>query len=269
VSLESLLEVESLVNRNIRENLPLTTEIMDRESAEKTGAMAIFEERYGERVRLVRIGEGVSLELCGGTHTARTGDIGLFKITGESAVAANLRRIEALTGEGALNWVQDQDQELRSISLVLKTGTDKVVDRIEKLIHEQKKNAREIETLKSKLLSRESGNLLSGLEEVKGTKLLVKEVEADSPKVLREFADRVKEKLDSGIIVLGAKRNEKAMLLCLVTDDLTGRYKAGEIVRHLSERVGGKGGGRPDMAQGGGNRPEELERALKSVRHLI
>ncbi|MBW2016639.1 MAG: alanine--tRNA ligase [Deltaproteobacteria bacterium] len=266
---EKLREVERLVNRRIRENHPLSIQEMDRQEALDTGAMAIFEERYGERVRLVRIGDGVSMELCGGTHTARTGDIGLFKIVSESAVGANLRRIEALTGEAALEFVQSQESELKEVSSLLKTSPDQLKDRAERLLKQQKSMDREIESLKARLRSLQSGDLLSGIREVGGVKVLVREVDADSPRELREFADRVKEKLDSGIAVLGSKRPDKALLICIVTDDLQERFKAGEIIRRLAEKVGGKGGGRPDMAQGGGSRPEALDSALSSTFDLV
>jgi alanyl-tRNA synthetase len=269
VGQERLKEVEALVNRHIRENLPVSTEEMSREEAMKTGAIAIFEERYGEKVRLVRVGDGISMELCGGTHTSRTGDIGLFKIVSESAVGANLRRIEALTGEAAMAYVQDLDDDLKSVAVSLKTSQDQIRDRIERLLKEQKQREREVESLKAKLLSTKSENLLSGVKEIRGIKVLVQELEADSPKDLREFADRMKEGIGSGIIVLGAKKAGKVMLICLVTQDLLDRFKAGEIISRLSGVVGGKGGGRADMAQGGGSRTEKLGRALESVYELI
>jgi alanyl-tRNA synthetase len=266
---ERLREVEILVNRYIRENIPVSTREMSREEAMKTGAMAIFEERYGERVRLVRVGEGISMELCGGTHTTRTGDIGLFKIVSESAVGANVRRIEALTGDSALQYLQDQEGDLKYIAQRMKTAPDQIRDRVDRLLRDQRQREREVESLTAKVLSKKTGDLLSAVKEIDGTKLLVRELEADSPKDLREYADRIKEKLSSGIIVLGAKRADKAMLICVVTTDLHDRFKAGEIINRLSDIVGGKGGGRSDMAQGGGNRPEELERALESVPEIL
>jgi len=266
---EKLKEVESLVNKYITENLPVSTEELPKEEAMKSGAIAIFEERYGDRVRLVRVGDGVSMELCGGTHTARTGDIGLFKIIHESAVGANVRRIEALTAKAALEHIQNQDDDLRSVASSLKTTPDQIKDRVDRLLREQKHRERELESLKAKLLSSKSGDLLEGIREVSGTKVLAREVEVESPKELREFADRVKEKLQSGVIVLGSKNAGKALLICVVTKDLQDRYHAGEIIRRLSEIVGGKGGGRKDMAQGGGSKPEALREALETVGHMI
>ncbi|MCJ7593533.1 MAG: alanine--tRNA ligase, partial [Desulfobacterales bacterium] len=217
---ETLKEVEGLVNKVIRENLPLSTEILSREEAMKTGAMAIFEERYGDKVRVVKVGEGVSMELCGGTHTARTGDIGIFKIVSESAVGANVRRIEAITGRAALEYAQNQEAELKKLAQLLKTSPDQIEEKVERLLREQRQWEREIESLKAKLLSGRSEDLLEGAKEAGGIKLLVREVQADTPKELRDFADRIKEKLKSGIIVLAARKEGKAMLLCVVTKDL-------------------------------------------------
>ena len=269
VAHETLKEVESLVNKYIRENHPLSTRVLSREEAMKTGAMAIFEERYGEKVRLVSIGDGVSMELCGGTHTARTGDIGLFKIVSESAVGANVRRIEALTGKAALEYTQAQEEQLRNIAGLLKASPDKVTEKLEKLLKENREKEREIESLRAKVLSSRSVDLLAGMREIDGTRLLVREVGASSPKELRDFGDRIREKLGSGVIVLGARKDRKAMLLCMVSKDLVDKYQAGRIITHLAGIVGGKGGGRADMAQGGGPRPEELDRALKAAEEMI
>jgi alanyl-tRNA synthetase len=269
VGQEKLKEVESIVNNHIRENLPVSVEEMTRDDAMKTGAMAIFEERYGETVRLVKVGEGTSMELCGGTHTDRTGDIGLFKIISEGAVGANLRRVEALTGKTAFEYVQEQDDEIREAAHLLKTAPDQIKTRLLRLLDENRQRERELESFKAKLLSLQSGDLLQGAKEINGVAILAREVEVTNPRDLREYADRVKDKLQSGVAVLGAKNADKVMLLCIVTKDLTDRFKAGEIIRQLSEIVGGKGGGRPDMAQGGGNRPENLEKALQSVYDMI
>ena len=265
VSREQLKEVEALVNLHIRGNHPVSTIETSREDAMKTGAMAIFEERYGDKVRLVSVGDDVSKELCGGTHTARTGDIGVFVIVSEGAVAANVRRIEALTGKGALDYLQKQDNEVKDAAAILKTAPDHLRERIEQVLADQKAKEKEIEALKSKIMHMQSGDLLEDVRDLNGVKAVVKEIEADSPKDLRDYADKIKDRLKSGVIVLGAKKDDKVMLICSVTDDLTKRFKAGDIIKRLSEIVGGKGGGRPDMAQGGGNKPEELGRALESV----
>ena len=269
VSQENLTEIEQSVNRHIRGNIAVQTLVMSKEEAMKTGAMAIFEERYGDMVRLVQIGDGVSMELCGGTHTERTGDIGLFRIVSESAVAANVRRIEALTGEAALQYTLERDNGLRISASLLRTGPDKVGKRIERLLKELKEKEREIESLKAKLLTNKSEDLLAGVREINGVKVIAREFKAGSPKELRESGDRIKDKLGSGIVLLGAGIEEKAMLTCLVTKDLRGNFHAGEIIRQLSGIVGGKGGGRPDMAQGGGNQPEKLGEAFEALYALI
>ncbi len=266
---ERVREVESLVNGYIRDNLPIQTEEMSKEEAMKTGAMAIFEERYGERVRLVGIGDGLSMELCGGTHTKRTGNIGLFRITSEGAVAANVRRIEALTGDAALQYDQRQDSDLKIAASLIKTSRDKLVERLERVLKENKEKDREIESLKARLLSKKSDDFLSGVKEIGGIKVVAQELETNSQKELRESADRIKDKLRSGIILLGARKEGKVMLTCVVTKDLVGQFKAGDIIKQLSNIVGGKGGGRPDMAQGGGNQPEKLENALEALYDLI
>ncbi|MEA2038920.1 MAG: alanine--tRNA ligase [Thermodesulfobacteriota bacterium] len=269
VNPESLREVERLVNRHIRDNLLVDITEMSKEEAMKSGAMAIFEEKYGDRVRLVCIGDGVSMELCGGTHTERTGDIGLFRIVTESAVAANVRRIEAVTGETAIQYSQKQDGDLKAAASLLKAGPDNVGERIERLLKEHKAKDREIESLKATLISGKSKDLLSGVKDIGGIKVIAQELEVSSPKDLRESADRIKDKLRSGIIVLGARREDTAMLICLVTKDLVDQFKAGDIIKRLSTIVGGKGGGRPDMAQGGGNKPEKLDNALQALYDLI
>ena len=266
---ETLREVERWVNRRIRENLPVSITEMDREEALKTGAMAIFEERYGERVRLVCVGQDVSKELCGGTHISRTGDIGLFRIISEGSVGSNLRRIEALTGEAALAYDQAQDRQLKEMAGLLKVTPDRVLERVQVLIQDLKRRDKEIESLKAKLLTKKSEDIMAEVKEINGIKVLAKEIDADSPKELRDSADRLKDKIHSGIIVLGAKRNGKAMLTCVVTKDLVGRFKAGDIIKALSQTVGGKGGGRPDMAQGGGPMADRLGLALEQTYKLV
>ena len=267
VDWEKLMEIEQKVNSLIQKNMPVTTTEMSREEAMKTGAMAIFEERYGDVVRVVKIGEGVSMELCGGTHVHHTGDIAFFKIVNEEAVAANVRRIEALTGKAAVLYVQTQEKELRHASMLLKTN--RIAERIEHLLTELKNKERQIESLKARLLSKESENLTDGIKQIGKTKILAKKIKVDSPKELRESADRLRDKVGSGIIFLGAEKDGKAMLVCVVSKDLVKRFKAGEIIKETAELVGGKGGGRPDMAQGGGNRPEGINRAIETVYNIV
>jgi len=269
VSQDKLDDIERLVNRHIRENLPLHTQVMSKEAAMNTGAMAIFEEKYGDTVRLVTIGDGISKELCGGTHTDRTGNLGLFRIISEGAVAANMRRIEAVTGEAAFEYTLKKDHDLRAAASLLKTTPDHVNDRIERLQKSLKEKERVVESLTAKLLSQQSDDLLAGIQEVRGIRAVARQVEAASPKELREWADRVRDKLGSGIVLLGSKTGGKAMLICLVTRDLAGKFHAGDVIQRLSGIVGGKGGGRPDMAQGGGDQPEKLGEALKALNVLI
>ena len=269
VSAETLLEVERWVNNRIRENPALNTRIMSKQDAMKTGAMAIFEEKYGDEVRLVGIGNDVSLELCGGTHAERTGDIGIFRILGESAVAANVRRIEALTGEAALRYDQQRDETLKNAAALLKVSPDQLLHRLKRLLDETKEKEREIESLKGRLFTEKSEDLVQGIKKIQGISVVARELEADTPKELREAVDRIKDKIGSGIVLLGAKAQDKVMLICAVTKDLTGQFNAGRIIKELSGIVGGKGGGRPDMAQGGGNKPEKLAEALETLYSLL
>jgi len=269
VSHENLMEIETMVNGHIRENMEVHTRLMSRDEALETGAMAIFEERYGETVRLVQVGEGVSMELCGGTHTKRTGDIGLFRLVSEGAVAANVRRIEALTGAAALRFTQERDETLRRSASLLRTGPDKVETRIERLLRDLKEKEREVDLLRARLLTGKPQDLLAGMREINGIRVIARELDAASPKDLRESGDRIKGRLGSGIVLLGSGYEGKAMLTCIVTKDLAGTFHAGEIIKELSGIVGGKGGGRPDMAQGGGSRPEKLPEVFEAFYALI
>ncbi len=266
---EDLREVELIVNRHIRENVPVQTQVMSREEAMQTGAMAIFEERYGDNVRVVSMGDGISRELCGGTHIHRTGDIGLFRIVSEAGVAANVRRIEAMTGEVALRHDQEQEMLLKSSASLLKAASQQLPERLAHLLQDLKDREREIEQLKARLLAQKSDDFMAGVKNIAGIKVLAREFEADSPAELRDAAERIKDKLGSGIVLLGANREGKAMLTCMVTKDLVGRFKAGDIIRELSAVVGGKGGGRPDMAQGGGNSPENLQQSFSRFYAIV
>jgi alanyl-tRNA synthetase len=269
VAPETIQELERRVNRHITANFPVETTVMTKEEAMKTGAMAIFEERYGSQVRVVRVGEDVSKELCGGTHARRTGDIGLFRVVGETSVAANIRRIEAVTGEAALAHDQRLEKTLRSAAALLKTTPDGVEERLARFVREFKDKEREVQSIKAKLIAGKPDDLLSGAREIGGIKVLARRLEADSPKDLREAADRIRDHLRNGVIVVGAVKGGRAMLTCVVTKDLTARFHAGRIIERLSGVVGGKGGGRPDMAQGGGPRPESLPSALEESYLLV
>jgi alanyl-tRNA synthetase len=214
---------------------------------------------------MVVIGD-YSKELCGGTHSHHTGDIGPFKITSESSVAAGIRRIEALTGTGALEYFQDQERTLKETAALLKTPPHALAERIQKLLEQQKELEKEVERVKAQAMSRQFGPSSQDIQEINGVKVISQEVSADNPKDLRVMLDNLKDQLKSGVVVLGAKAEDgKAMLICGVTDDLSDRFHAGEIIKALSDKVGGKGGGRPDMAQGGGPDGDKLRGALEDV----
>jgi alanyl-tRNA synthetase len=218
---------------------------------------------------MVAIGD-YSKELCGGTHSHHTGDIGPFKITSESSVAAGIRRIEALTGTGALDYFQNQERTLKETAALLKTAPHALGDRINRLLEQQKELEREVERVKDQAMSRQFGPSGQDIREVDGVKVLSQQVNADNPKDLRVMLDNLRDQIKSGVIVLGAEAEDgKAMLICGVTDDLTDQFKAGEIIKKLSAQVGGKGGGRPDMAQGGGPDAARLQQALKSVFKIL
>ena len=266
---ETLERIENQVNKKIRENAVLEVEEMDAEKAFNSGAMALFEEKYGDRVRVVGIGD-FSKELCGGTHTERTGDIGFFKIVSESSVAAGVRRIEALTGEGAVNRAQQAFHTLITLADMVKAKPEHLVEKIEKLLSDGKAQEKKVADLKARLLAQSSApDALVQPKDVNGVKVLVQEVPAEKPAQLRDLADQHKGKLKSGIIVLGSKADKKVMLIAVVTDDLLQRYHAGDIIKELAAMVGGGGGGRSDMAQAGGSKPEKLSEALAAVPDII
>ncbi len=263
-----LRRVETLVNRMIRANVPVETAVMPLDEAVKTGATAVFDEKYGETVRVVEM-TGFSSELCGGTHVARTGDIGFFKIVQESAVAAGVRRIEAVTGKKAVEHAQRVENELRETAGLLKIGLLETSERTEKLLRRERELEKEIESLKGKLAAKDSGDLMGRVRNLNGVDILSAVVEASDAKTLRDFGDKLRDRLRSGIILLGSRSEGKAMLLCIVTKDLTKRYHAGNIIKAVAPVVGGSGGGRPDMAQAGGQKPEFLEKALQKLSELL
>jgi alanyl-tRNA synthetase len=265
---ETLQVIESLVNDRIRQNIPLGIEEMDAEDAFKTGATALFEEKYGDRVRLVSIGD-FSKELCGGTHTKRTGDIGFFKIVSEGSVAAGVRRIEALTGRAALAYTQEAFHTLRALTETLKTKPEELAERLQKLVEHQKTLEKELAAIKAKAQTEASDRVLSEIRVVNGVSVLAQEVSVDTPAALRDLADRLKAKMKSGIMVLGSRTSDKALLVSLVTKEHLDRYHAGKIVKQVAAVVGGGGGGRPDMAQAGGSRPEKLPEALARVFDIV
>ncbi|MBU0987460.1 MAG: alanine--tRNA ligase, partial [Proteobacteria bacterium] len=265
---EAIEEIETIVNQQIRANIPVQTVEMEAEKAFKTGATALFEEKYGDRVRMVSLND-VSKELCGGTHTGSSGDIGFFKIIEESSVASGVRRIEALTGGAALAHIQKTTRLLNDTARVLKERPEAVPQRVEKILAYQKSVEKELEKLKVTIASKSAEDIESDIKSINGVNVLAKKVAVDQPAALRDLADRFKEKIKSGIIVLGSPAGPKALLIVIVTKDLTDRFHAGKIIKQVAEVVGGSGGGRPDMAQAGGTRPDKLDAALEKVYEVI
>ncbi|MGA3282771.1 MAG: DHHA1 domain-containing protein, partial [Smithella sp.] len=217
---------------------------------------------------IVKMGE-MSMELCGGTHVKQTGDIGLLKVVHESAIAAGVRRIEAVTGREALTHVQKAEEELKKAAGLFKANPLEVFDRTEKILKQTRELEKEIETLKGKLAARDSGDLMNQAHVIGGVKVLAAQVSIADVKTLRDFGDKLRDKLESGIILLGSKAGEKAMLLCMVTKDLAAKYHAGNIIKELAPLIGGSGGGRPDMAQAGGTQPENLSEAIAYFEKLM
>ncbi len=261
---QEVREVEARVNAEILRNTPTKAQIMSIEEAKRSGAVMLFGEKYGEEVRVLDIGS--SREFCGGTHVARTGDIGLFKIVDQAAVAAGVRRIEAKTGEGALAWVQAQEAKLRQTAAALRAPVDDVEAKIAQLQEHARSLERELARLKSRLALGQGTDLAGQAVEVKGARVVAATLDGADAKTLREAVDRLKGQLKSAAIVLGAVADGKVALIAGVTADLTSRVKAGELVNFVAQQVGGKGGGRPDMAQAGGADPAKLPEALRSVR---
>ena len=264
LSAEQLRQVEDLVNEEIRRNVPVESRLMGHEEALRHGAMALFGEKYGDEVRVVSMGD-FSLELCGGTHVRRSGDIGLFKIIAETGVAAGVRRVEAVTADTALRYLQQREAELTEVAGLLKAGPQEVRQRLGQMVENVRHLEKELARLKAKLATGMGDDLAQAAREVAGVKVVAAVLEgADSP-ALRQAADQLKDKLKSAAVVLGSVVEGKVVLIAGVTPNLADRLKAGELVGYVAAQVGGKGGGRPDLAQGGGCRPEDLAAALDSV----
>ncbi len=264
VSQAELAEIERMVNAEIRANRKGTVRLMSMEDAMNVGAMALFGEKYGDEVRVLNFGD-FSIELCGGTHVRRTGDIGLFKITSETGISSGVRRIEAVSGEGALDWVAEQEAVLDEVGGLLKSGREGLKDRVAQAVDRARRLEREIESLRAKLAGGQGTDLAGQAQDVAGLKVVAARVDGADAKSLREAVDNLKDRLKSAAIVLGAERDGKVILAAGVTADHTGKVPAGELVRHVAEQVGGKGGGRPDFAQAGGTDPAALDAALASV----
>lgn len=268
VSPEQLREIERLVNEKIRGNEPVETRIMSLEDAKQSGAMALFGEKYDEHVRVLRMGD-FSTELCGGIHAKAVGDIGLFKIVSESGIASGVRRIEAVVAERAIDWIEADGQRLQRIADLVKSGRDDLDSKVEQLVERNRKLEKELDQLKSKLASSAGSDLASSAVDLNGVKLLAANLEGADPKSLRDTVDHLKNKLGSAVIVLATVSGEKVSLIAGVTKDQTGKIKAGDLIKMVAEQVGGKGGGRPDMAQAGGSKPDALPQALGSVQPWV
>lgn len=261
---EEIRQVEDLVNAQIRRNLPIQTTIMDLDEAKEKGAMALFGEKYEDSVRVLSMGD-FSTELCGGTHASRTGDIGLFRIQSESGTAAGVRRIEGITGENAINALHQQSDLLQDVAHLVKGDVNSITDKIRSLIERSRTLEKELQQVKGQQAAQESASLSSQAKEVKGVKLLVRQLDNVEPKMLRTMVDDLKNQLGSVIIVLATIADDKVSLIAGVTKDLTDRVKAGELIASVAQQVGGKGGGRPDMAQAGGSDVQALPAALATV----
>ncbi|OUS30412.1 alanine--tRNA ligase [Thalassotalea sp. 42_200_T64] len=264
VTRKELRTVEALVNDRIRANGARETTLMNIEQAKAKGAMALFGEKYDDEVRVVTLGDH-STELCGGVHVDRTGDIGVLKITSEAGIAAGTRRIEAVTGSAAMVFIDQQADKLQTIAVMVKSDPANTLNKVEQLIKNSKQLEKEIAQLKQKLASQAGSDLINQAIIINGVKTLTADVAGCDPKALREMVDDLKNKLGSGIVLLGLANGEKVSLIAGVTKDLVGKVKAGDLVKMVAEQVGGKGGGRPDMAQAGGSQPENLTTALASV----
>ena len=264
VTADELQQVEQLVNQQIRANNAVVTRLMNYDQAVEVGAMALFGEKYGDEVRVLSIGD-FSTELCGGTHAQRAGDIGLFKIVMEAGTAAGVRRIEALTGAGALNYIDETEKNLGQIAGLLRGTRDDAATKVGQLLEQNRKLEKELDQLKAKLASSQGSDLVSQAIEIGGIQLLAAKLEGADAKALRETVDQLKNKLGSAVVILASVVDGKVVLAAGVTQDQTARLKAGELVNHVALQVGGKGGGRPDMAQAGGTNPAALDAALASV----
>ncbi|MDG6409216.1 alanine--tRNA ligase [Glaesserella parasuis] len=268
ISKADLEEIERIINTKIRENIVVTTEVMDLESAKQKGAMALFGEKYGDRVRVVDM-TAFSVELCGGTHVKQTGEIGLFKVVSEGAVAAGVRRIEAVTGENAIGLLHQQQQILNQSAELLKADTASLVEKIQQLQEKSKKVEKELQQLKDKLAAQAGGELAKQAQQINGVNVVVQRLENVDAKALRTMVDDLKNQLGSAVIVFATQTDEKVNLIVGVTKDLTDKVNAGELVGLMAQEVGGKGGGRADMAMAGGSQPENITQALNVATNWI
>jgi alanyl-tRNA synthetase len=265
---EKLAQIEAQVNRYIREDAGVTIDEMGYQDAIRAGALAFFGDKYGDRVRVVKIG-GFSTELCGGTHVERSGQIGLFKLPFESGVAAGVRRVEAFTGEGALDLINSYEQRLKEIGALVRGSADDAVDKVKKLLERQKELEKEVEKLRGQLEKDQIPELLDKKQSVDGANILISQVDGLDARQLRDIADQIKEKLGSGVVILASTADANVNLVATVSKDLTKKYHAGNIIKELALMVGGGGGGRPDFAQAGGKEPHRIAAALKRAEELV
>ncbi len=268
VTPNQLVAIEDRVNAWIEANNSARVRHMPYKDAIEAGAVAIFEEKYGDEVRVISFGD-VSTELCGGTHAGATGDIGILKIVSEGGIAAGIRRVEALTGMGALHYLRDQESELHEIGSLLKVAPGEVRDRVAKLVEERKELERELAEMRKELRGGASQDLVSGAEDVNGVSLLMAKVEGISGKELRGMVDELRDGLGSGVVLLAVESGGKASLALGVTDDLVKRLRAGDLIREVAGVLGGKGGGRPDFAQAGGPDASKLEAGFEKLREIV
>ncbi|HEX2385358.1 MAG TPA: DHHA1 domain-containing protein, partial [Candidatus Binatia bacterium] len=265
---EKLADIEHRVNERIRGDADVRIEETSYDEAVRRGALAFFGDKYGDVVRVVKIGD-FSTELCGGTHVHRSGEIGVFKLQTEGGVAAGVRRVEAVTGEGALDLVRHYEQRLKEIAAMLRTGPDDAVERVKRLLQQQRELEREIETLRGQHGKNQLPELLAKKQQVDGAAVVVSKVDKLDPNQLRELADQVKDKLGSGIVFLVSAGDTNVSMVASVTKDLTSRFHAGNIIKQVAPIVGGGGGGRPDFAQAGGKDPSKVDQALDKVREIV
>lgn len=265
---EQIAMVEKRVNQHIIYNHAVVAEVMSMDAAKTKGAMALFGEKYGDEVRVLTMGD-YSTELCGGTHVTRTGDIGPFKIVQEQGIASGVRRVEAVAGMVAVEFIQQQEKVLKRSAKLLKSEPTQLSEKVEQALSRAKELEKQLATMQSKLAANQGAELVNEAVSINGVAVIAKKLQGVEPKALRDLVDQLKNKLGSGVIVLGLEFNDKASLIVGVTSDLTQKIKAGEVIKSLAETVGGKGGGRPDMAQAGGTNPDQLDAAIAQVRTII
>jgi alanyl-tRNA synthetase len=261
-----ITQIEALVNREIQRNTEVTTAVLSYDDAIARGAMALFGERYGDSVRVLEMGDGFSVELCGGTHVRRTGDIGILRVISESGIAAGVRRIEAVSGPGALEWIEQGEAQLKELGALVRSPRHQLGDKVQQLVAQQRSLQRQLEQAQAKLAAVEGSDLADRAHDVGGIAVLAARLEEGDPKAMLATLDRLKDKLGSAVILLGQVNGGRVSLLAGVTKDLTGRISAGDVIKEIGAKVGARGGGRPDMAQGGGgDKPEALDGALDSL----